>query len=186
MIEDSDRQSFKAQAVADLLAALLSGDGVAGALRACWYRHPLFASTLMSESMRRQYPPGCDLRLVTAFVSRIRARQQAVPCSFPSREAEAVIRACLGELNLLEEVHPARFNYPEIGIAILGELFDEWCPEAEELAEWFQHVERATRAMREAFPDLESGEADWFSIEMHRSPFAHGLGDLSDGQSEEG
>ena len=174
MIKESDRQSAKVQAVADLLAALVSGEGVAGAIRACWYRHPLFASTLMSESMRRQFPPGCDLRLVTAFVSRIRSSRPLVPGSFPSRETEAVIRACLGELNLLDEVHPARFNYPEIGIDVLGELFEEWRPDAEEIMQWFEHVQQATRAMGDAFPELESGEAGWFTAGMHQSPFANG------------
>lgn len=169
---EPDRQLVKAEAISALRVALLGGECIADALRACWYRHPLFASTLMSESLRLRFPPECDLRLVTAFVARIRASRPDELGSFPSREAEAVIRACLGELALLDEVPPSQFSYPELGIAILGELFCEWRPGAAELLGWFEHVEQAMQMMQEFFPALESSEHDWFTEGMHQSPFA--------------
>ena len=170
--EGTDSELVRTQAVTVLRAALLSRQGVADALRACWYRHPLFASTLMSESLRLRFPPGCDLRLVTAFVARVRAGQGGAAGGFPGREAEAVIRACLGETALLESVHPGQFSYPELGIAILGRLFAEWHPDNAQLREWFEHVGRATVAMRENSPALAGGEADWYAAGMHQSPFA--------------
>lgn len=164
-----------AEAVAGLRAALIRSDGVADALRVCWYRNPLVASTLMSESLRRRFPPGCDLRLVTAFTARIRGDRGT---GFPGREAEAVIRGCLGETRLLDAVHPGQFSYPELGIAILGRLFAEWCPGEAELREWFEHVKEATRAMREHCPSLADGEPDW----MYQSPFAAPLREARQGQ----
>jgi hypothetical protein len=44
---------------------------------------------------------------------------------FPAREAEALIRAALGEKFLLESVHPDDFSYPEIEISVLAGLFQE-------------------------------------------------------------
>jgi hypothetical protein len=169
MSQEAEAERVKADAVAALRAALLSGQGVADAVRVCWYRNPLFASTLMSESLRLRFAPGCDLRLVTAFVARIRAVHGE---GFPGREAEAVIRACLGETGLLDAVHPGRLSYPEIGIAVLDRLFAEWHPDEGELREWFGHVERATAEMTEASPSLRVGEADWFAEGMHELPFA--------------
>jgi len=168
-----------------LRGALLSGEGLSGSLRACWYRHPLFASTLMSESLRLYFLPVCDLRLITAFIARVQSAIRGVPGTFPSREAEAVISACLGELRLLDKVHPSRFSYPEIGIAILGQLFDEWRLDSGESRQLFVHVEQATNVRLEAFPELESGE-EWFALRMHQSPFVYQLIEPSSRYSGEG
>lgn len=50
-IVDPEREVVKETALDDLRAALVRGTGIGAAVRACFYRHPLFASTLMSESM---------------------------------------------------------------------------------------------------------------------------------------
>jgi hypothetical protein len=182
----SDRESVKAGAVAALHAALIDGEGVAEALRGCWYRNPLFASTLLSESVRLRFARDCDVRLITGFVARIRSSQGAVPLGFPSREAEALIRACLGEVALLEEVDPSLFSYPELGIAISGRLFGEWEPNGAEVRSLFQQVDAALPAMHDFFPELGPGEEDWFAAGMHESPFAVPMGEGPPQRVEEG
>lgn len=177
MTGPADRERVKAEAVADLRAALSDGTDVAAALRSCWYRHPLFASTLMGEAVRLRFEPGCDVRLVTRFVARMRAGYDGKADNFPRREAEAVIRACLGELELLDAVPPSRFSYPELGIAILGGLFQEWQPGDLEIADLFLQVDQALQAVIWGFPELESNEDDWFALGMHISPFAAPLAD---------
>ena len=179
------RHAVKADAVAGLRNALVSGAGIADSVRACWYRHPLFASTLMSESLRLRYSPGCDIRLVTAFVARIRNSCGGPPGGFPSREAEAVIRACLGEVAMLDAVPPAQFSYPEIGIAILSQLLTEWRPGRDEVLGWFEQVEAAMEMMIEGFPALGRDEDDWFAAAMHQSPFAMLFGGVTPQRTEE-
>ena len=185
MTEEPEPALVKTEAVARLRAALAAGEGVTEAVRACWYCHPLFASVLMSESLRLVFGTGCDIRLVTAFVVRVREAEGGVPGGFPSREAEALIRACLGEVALLEAVHPGEVSYPELGIAILSMLFREWRPGPAEVASWFGHVESALQAMMEGAPGLGTGEEDWFAAGMHQSPFAVLPGDPMP-QHEEG
>jgi len=181
-----DRDSVKAGAVAALRAALIDGEGVAEALRGCWYRNPLFASTLLSESVRLRFARDCDVRLITGFIARIRSSRRAVPLGFPSREAEALIRACLGEVALLEAVDPSVLSYPELGIAILGRLFEEWRPGGAEVRSLFQQVDAALPAMHELFPGLGPGEEDWFAAGMHESPFAALVGEGPPQRVEEG
>lgn len=103
----------------------MRGDGVADALRGCWYRSPVFAATLFTESVRLRFGKGCDVRVITRFVSRIGSAHPVGGLGFPSREAEALIRGCLGEPAMFAEVHPGQFSYPEIGIAVLARLFEE-------------------------------------------------------------
>lgn len=181
-----DRDVIKADAVSALRTALVQRAGVAGALRACWYRHPLFASTLLTQSVQRRFASDCDIRLITGFVSRIRSAQRPASLGFPSREAEALIRVALGEVALLEEVHPSKFSYPEIGIAILGRLFAEWQPGAAEVEVLFQQAESVLEGTRELFPELGPGEEDWFAAGMHESPFAVLMGEAPAEMREEG
>jgi hypothetical protein len=54
MNDGADRKRIKAKAV----AALSKRAGVAAAVRSCWYRHPLFASTLTGEVVRLRFEPG--------------------------------------------------------------------------------------------------------------------------------
>jgi hypothetical protein len=183
---ETDKESDKSGAVANLRAALLGEQGVADALRACWYRHPLFASTLLSESVRLRFPPNCDLRLVTAFVARVRSNGPRNSAGFPSREAEAVMRACLGEVVLLEAVDPRVFNYPEISIALTSQLFAEWQPAPAEVHSLFALVERALPEMHVMSPHLEADEDQWFAAGMHISPFAAPDAGLAPPQSADG
>lgn len=183
---EPDKDSVKSEAVAGLRAALLRGRGVADALRACWYRHPLFASTLLSESVRLRFPQDRDLRLITAFVARVRSSGPWISAGFPSREAEAVMRACLGEVALLEAVDPGVFNYPEIGIALADRLFAEWRPGQTEVDSLFAQVELALPAIHAMFPHLEPGEDEWFAAGMHTSPFLAPVGEWARHQPGEG
>lgn len=162
----------KDEAVAGLRSALLAGAGVADALRACWYGHPLFASALLGESVRLRFDRDADIRLVTRFVSRIRQSRRIDDSGSPSREAEAVVRACLGEVELLEAVDPSVFSYQELGIAICTRLFEEWQPGRAEVESLLGQVESALLAMSEVSPVLQAQEDAWFAAGMHLSPFA--------------
>lgn len=91
---------------------------------------------------------------------------------FPCREAEALIRAALGEMFLLESIHPRDFSYPEIGISVLAGLFEEGSLSQ---TEWESLLNRAQMILEEGFelsPDLAFVEDDWFAAGMHDSPFA--------------
>lgn len=88
-------------------AALTAGDGIDVELRVCYYRNPMFCGTLFSESVRQRFA-GQDVREVSRFMARLRSNWTRAGPGFPHREAEAVIRGVLGEMALLEHVHPGR------------------------------------------------------------------------------
>lgn len=92
------------------------------------------------------------------------------------------MRACLGEVALLEAVDPGVFNYPEIGIALQNRLFAEWRPGQGEVDSLFAQVELALPAMHAMFPHLRPGEDEWFAAGMHASPFATPAGELAQRQ----
>lgn len=141
---------------------------------------------LLSESVRLRFATDCDVRLITAFIARVRSSQPDTPVGFPSREAEALIRASLGEVELLQAVDPARFCYPEIGIAILCRLLEEWQPGGAEVRSLFEQVDAALAATHAMFPALAPGEHDWFAAGMHESPFAAPVGEGPVSQGEQG
>jgi len=167
-----DREHLEAQAVDALRLALASGQGVGEALRTCWFRHPAFASALMEESLRLRFGPGCDVRLITAFIARLRVFRGGPPGGFPSREAGALIRTCLGELALLDAVDPSRFSYAEIGVAVLGRLFEEWRPRPEQVDDLFASAEAVQREVVDGSPLVARAVDDWFAAGMPDSPFA--------------
>ena len=83
-----------------------------------------------------------------------------------------MIRAALGEVFMLESVHPDNVSYPEIGISVLAGLFEEG---RLSLAEWESLLKRAQLVLEEGFefsPELAFAEDDWFATGMHDSPFA--------------
>jgi hypothetical protein len=176
---DPERELIKEEAVTELRAALVRCEGVDAAVRACFYRHPLFASILMSESLRLLFGGSSDIRRVTAFVARIRKARAGDPGAFPSRETEALVRACLGEVTLLDAVQPSEFSYPEIGIAIVSRLFDEWQPSLLQIQDILRQTETALGMALEFIPELAPGEDDWFAAGMPTSPFAVYLGERS-------
>jgi hypothetical protein len=159
-------------AVAGLRAALIGGAGVGEALRLCCYRHPSFMSTLLTESVRERFGPNCDIRDITRFVARVAAGRDPAQLGFPRREAEAVIRAVLGELNFLDEVDPAQFSYIEIGIAVMTQLFAEWRPDPVEMASLFARAEAVLAEARAMSPVMDEVERDWQASDMPNSPFA--------------
>lgn len=164
----ADQEEVKAAAVVGLRTALTSAAGVPEALRAGWYRNPSFSSALFAEAVRRFFGPAPDIRAITGLVSRIRPGEPG----FPRREAEAVIRAALGETMFFDVVHPGQFSYPEIGIAVLDRLFLEWRPGGAEIDSMFRRVHEVQAAVHELSPKLGSAEDDWFAAGMHESPFA--------------
>jgi hypothetical protein len=161
-----------AEAIGALQLALVSDHGVGDALRVCWHQDPAFSSALMEESVRLRFGTGCNVRLITAFVARIRTSRDGPAGAFPSREAEALIRANLGELALLDAVDPARFNYPELGITIMGKLFEEWRPSPREVEDLFEYAKAIRRQMTEVSPLVALGEEGWIAAGMPGSPFA--------------
>lgn len=164
----ADQEEVKAAAVAGLRTALTSAAGVPEALRASWYRNPAFSSALFIEAVRRFFGAAPDIRAITGLVSRIRPGEPG----FPRREAEAVIRAALGETMFFDSVHPAQFSYPEMGIAVLDRLFLEWRPSGAEIGSMFRRAQEMQAAAREVSPELAPAEDDWFAAGMHESPFA--------------
>jgi hypothetical protein len=166
-----DQEAVKDEAVAELGAALRNAVGIPEALRACWYRNPVFSSALFIEAVRARFGEKSDIRAITRFLTRIREP------GFPYREAEAVMRAALGETSLFEYVHPAQLSYPEIGIAVLGVLFQERRPGCAEVERMFHRVEEVLVDMHVTSPGLALAEDDWFVAGMHESPFANPIGE---------
>jgi hypothetical protein len=167
----TDLELVKAGAVAALRSALTSGREMSAAIRRCWYRNPVFSSTLFPEAMRRRFGEGCDIREITQFAARIHKERSAEHESFPAREAEALIRAVLGEVRFFEDVHPGCFSYSEIGITVLGSLFQDWFPDASEARSFLRGVEEVAAAARGRPRELAVLESDWFAAGMHDSPF---------------
>lgn len=96
-----------------------------------------------------------------------------------TRETEAVIRSALGEAAFAGEVHPGRFSYAEIGIAVLGRLLEDQRLSRGEVEELFGRVDEMRRAEHDLFPVLGVLQDAWFRVGMHASPFA-----VSDGHDE--
>jgi hypothetical protein len=159
-------------AIAGLRAALIDGAGVGDALRLCCYRYPSFISTLLTESVRERFGPNCDIRDITRFVARVAAGRDPGQLGFPRREAEAVMRALLGELKFLDEVDPAQFSYPEIRIAVLTQLFAEWRPDPVEVVALFTRTEAVLAEARAMSPVMDEVDRDWQAGDMPDSPFA--------------
>jgi hypothetical protein len=172
---DTDLERVKRDAISDLRAALVNGVDFQGPLRLCCYRNPLFTSTLLTESVRERFGRDSDIREITEFVSRIMPENGPEKPGFPRRETEAVMRASLGETELLDEVDPSQFSYPEIGISILGQLFLEWRLGRSDVTELFRRVEGVLALAKEMSAELEQGEDNWFAGGMHDSPFAFPL-----------
>jgi hypothetical protein len=166
-----DRERFKAAAIRKLRVALADGQGVEDALRGCWYRDPAFAFPLLVAALRMRFAAAGDVRLITAFVARIRASRGGPPGAFPGREAEALIRGCLGEQAMLEALDAGRVNLPELGIAIAAGLFEEWRPGAADVEALFGQVETVRQEMAGLMP-LAEFEKDWYRAGMADSPFA--------------
>lgn len=185
MIVEAGRELVKAEAVSALRLALATGQGVGDALRACWYRHPTFATALMTESLMQRFGPGCDVRLITAFIARLRDSRGGPPGGFPSREAEALIRGYLGELELLDSVDPGQISYPEVGVGVLGGLFQEWRPSPGEVDDLLARAETVLRRAADSSALVNRAEEDWFESGMPDSPFAGPLGEVPPERSEE-
>jgi hypothetical protein len=83
-----------------------------------------------------------------------------------------MIRAALGETAFLELVDPAVFSYPEIGVTILGRIFQEWQPGVGEVTQLLSGAQEATGAAGASSAELTAGERDWFGAGMLESPFA--------------
>lgn len=170
---DPDREDVKAEAVAGLRLALMSELDVSGALRRCWYRNPMFTGMLFIASVGRRFGSRPDIRIITSFLAGIRRnREEASLPGFPCREAEALVRAALGETQFLEAVSQGNVLYPEIGIAVLEEIFRErsFGPD-----EWESLLNRAKLALDEgsqSIPAMNLAEDDWFASGIHDSPFA--------------
>lgn len=168
---EADHETVREQAVSALRAALVSGMGVADAFRRCWYRHPVFATALFVESACQRFGTHPDIRAITSFVAAIRESRRGAGLGFPCREAEALIRAALGEAELMDAVHPGQFSYPEIGIAVLVMLYDEM---GFSTTEWEPLLERASATLEKAHcysQELSSSEGEWFALGMPDSPF---------------
>jgi hypothetical protein len=158
---EHDREAVEAEGVAALRAALMAGSRVAEAFRWCWYRHPMFAAVLFTESARRRFGCPPDIRAITAFLAGIRAtRDKASGPGFPSREAEALIRAVLGEMFLLESVPPSDFSYPEMGIAVLVGLYREGSFSRAGWDELLRETQMVVADGRRRAPELAMAEDD--------------------------
>jgi hypothetical protein len=177
-----DRELVKARAVDGLRAALLEGAWASDALRRCYYRNPMFAGVLFTEGLRQWFGLECDVRMITRFVSRLGQGKSSAGAAFPRREAEALIRAALGEVALLEQVDPAMLNYPEIGIAVLGELFSEWQPGRADVELLFDRAAVVLKEAHELSLELAPGEDAWFAAQMHESPFVFGAQTAEDNE----
>jgi hypothetical protein len=176
---DHERDAVKAEALARVRAALVTGEGIGAALRWCWYRNPLFAATLFTEAVRTRFGRDCDVRDLTRFIARHCPAGPAGSAGFPAREAEALMRAALGEAALFSEVDPGHFSYPEICITLTGALLREWRPGPEEAGRHLDRVADTVRAAHDLSPGLAPAEEDWFAASMHDSPFARwGCGEL--------
>jgi hypothetical protein len=171
----SDRDADKDDAVGRLRSALVSGQGVDDAMRWCWYQNPLFSSALLSESLREWFGAGCDIQVITRFIERVKHSHPAGMVSFPGREAEALIRASLGDHALLQEVSADGMNFPEIAISLLSRLFREWRPTSREVDLLFGQAQEISDALWATSPSLLDDERNWFEAGMHRSPFAYPL-----------
>lgn len=165
------------------LRLALTGSGrVDAALRACAYRNPIFFSVLFHESMTELFSKDGDIREITAFVARVRAARGPT-AAFPSREAEGVLRAILGEAMMIGQADPHAVSYLEIAIALMTELFAEWQPTADEVAALMSRSETVA-AEKGGQPLVAEHEDRWFAAGMPDSPFAALDEPVSDDETE--
>lgn len=162
------REAVKARAELELRAALAGSGRIDAALRRCCYRNPAFFLGLFSGAVSERFGEGCDIREITAFVARIREARGPDAGGFPSREAEACIRAMLGDGFMSDQFDPSAVSIPEIVIVVMARLLAEWQPDADEVA--------ALMARSEAFIAergrlLAEQEDLWFAAGMADSPF---------------
>jgi hypothetical protein len=143
----------------------------------------MFFVGLFHESMVERFGKDCDIREITAFVARIRDARGAEAAGFPSREAEAYIRAMLGDGLMSEQLDPYAVSYPEIAIAVMTRLLDEWQPSASEVTALMARSE-AFAAERGRQPLLAEQENLWFAAGMPDSPFATLNESAGDGEAE--
>jgi hypothetical protein len=132
----------------------------------------MFASALFTESVRYRFGLRPDIREITSFLAGIRMTRTGGQVSgFPMREAEALIRAVLGEMLMLETVDADVFSLPEIAISVMDGLFLEGLLSP---VEWESLLWRAEQVLEEGLkvaPQLAVAEDDWFAAGMANSPF---------------
>jgi len=145
------------EAVSDLRTALVAGAGIDEALRQLSSRYPAFWLVLFTESARRWFGPGSDIRKVTAFTARIAARRAEAGGPFPARQAEGLIRVALGEVHLVSAIEPAEVEYPGTQVQILCSLFEQWQPDGGEVDALLAQTEAATAEFRERAPGMLPG-----------------------------
>lgn len=165
------REAVKARAVRELRAALMGSGQVHAALRACCYRNPIFFAALFHEAMVERFGEDGDIREITAFVARVRGERGSAAAGFPSREAEAIIRVTLGDSLLNDQLDPNAVSYPEIGIAVISRLIDDWQASGDKVAALMARSE-ALSAEKERQSLPAECENLWFAAGMPDSPFA--------------
>lgn len=91
-------------------------------------------------AVHRRFRPGQDLRDITRFVAETRSRYQDGK-ELPALGMEALIRAALGEENLMDEISP-EVSLPA-QIVILGTLLQDEDFTEVQLEKFIQEVEKA-------------------------------------------
>jgi cytochrome c-type biogenesis protein CcmH/NrfG len=151
--------------------AVLARTAVGSAVRCCFYQNPVFTIGLFVEMTRRRFGTGYDAGSVARFVAGVHEHStQSFPEGFPRREAEALVRAVLGEVAFLAS--RPQLDEGEVCITLLDAMLAGWQPGEAELDSMFDAVRALTAEGRGAFAGLRSAEDWWFAHGVPGLPFA--------------
>ncbi|GAB3799339.1 hypothetical protein [Micromonospora zhanjiangensis] len=90
-------------------------------------------------AVTRRFSPDTDVRAITAYVADVRSRYQDGK-SLPAMDLEAMIRAALGEADLIDNLAPeAAFSAQ---LALLSALLDDLNLDEPQLESFIQETER--------------------------------------------
>ena len=151
-------------------AALVSGADIAPALQDLYERYPSFWASLFEVGVRRKFPPGSDIRKITAFTSRITADRTAHQTPFPARQAELIMRPVIDEPYLLTEINPDEMAgltpdeaVPGIHNTIVKHLFDQAQLSEDDISELLRETASTAAQLREVAPDAMPEVERWLS-----------------------
>jgi tetratricopeptide (TPR) repeat protein len=143
-----------AEAVASLRSAIAAGKGVGDALRAGFARNVAFFNIFFLGVLLHQFGDQPDPQEITAFMERMCEGRSREQLGFEPREAEALIRAAFGDLELARKMGQARLTSTAIPVTVIENILAASPPTPVELDEL---LATTTRSEREAWSITPAG-----------------------------
>jgi tetratricopeptide (TPR) repeat protein len=141
-----------AEAVASLRSAVVAGAGVGDALRAGFARNVVLFNLFFVAVLLHRFGDQPDVQAIRAFVEGMCEERSRERLGFEPREAEALIRAAFGDLELAKQVGRAPITSAAIPVTVMENIFAASPPTPAELDELLATAMKSEREARAITP----------------------------------